>query len=254
MSEREDAHDLLPAWALDAVSAQERELVERAIERDPALAREATELLTTSAGLAEQAATTPPAALRADVLAAIAAAASADSAATGATPSRPSAPRSAARPTSPAPSQAATRHRGRWLALAAAAALAVAVPTTVAVQQSMRASQTQQQLADLEEAMSAPGARLIQADVAGGGTASAVLHDGGALFAARDLPDPGSERTYQLWVVGEEITSAGVLTLTDGRVLASAEVPDGAALAMSVEPQGGSDQPTTEPVVVLADA
>src|SRR5690606_30779016 len=117
-----------------------------------------------------------------------------------------------------------------------------------------RAEQAEEQVAIVAEALAAPGATLVSEDVSGGGRAVAVVGADGAVFAAQGLTDLAGDEVYQLWVVvdgGPE--SAGVLTLADGRVSTEvAGLPAGAALAMTIEPAGGSAQPTTDPVVVLA--
>jgi anti-sigma-K factor RskA len=95
---------------------------------------------------------------------------------------------------------------------------------------------------------------VVRADVAGGGTAVGVLADDRAFFTGVELPDPGDGRDYQLWVVrGDAAVSAGVLEQRAGRATAlTQEYRAGDALAVTVEPAGGSEQPTSDPVVVLA--
>jgi anti-sigma-K factor RskA len=71
------------------------------------------------------------------------------------------------------------------------------------------------------------------------------------VFAARGLQDLPDDRTYQLWVIGGDgIESAGLLDVEDGVARAwVGDAPAGSSLAVSVEPEGGSDQPTTTPIV-----
>ena len=90
----------------------------------------------------------------------------------------------------------------------------------------------------------------------GGGAATAILTDDAALFSAAGLPDPGDDHVYQLWVIdGDEAASVGVLADDDGTVRQLADdFTEGSALAITVEPSGGSTQPTTTPLVVLAAA
>ncbi|WP_345043394.1 anti-sigma factor, partial [Georgenia daeguensis] len=142
---------------------------------------------------------------------------------------------------------------GRCLAAAAVVA-AIAVPSGVAVQQAQRADRAEEQTTAIAEALSAPDARLVAEDVTGGGRAVAVVAAGSALFTAQALPVPADERVYQLWVVQDgEASSAGVLRPEDGLVTTRVgDLPDGAVLALTVEPAGGSAQPTTTPVVALA--
>lgn len=228
-----DTRELLGAWALDAVDDVERAAVERALREDPQLADEARALTETAAMLAVHGAVAPPATLRAAVLDRIATEPQAGTV---------------------APRRTTTRRGGaRWLAVAAAFLVATGVPTVIAVQQSQRADQVQQQADAIADVLGRPGAQVVQADVTGGGRAVAVIADGAAVFTADDLPAL-DDRDYQLWVVADgDPVSAGVLDADGGSATTQVgDVPEGSALAVTVEPVGGSEQPTTDPVVVLA--
>jgi anti-sigma-K factor RskA len=79
----------------------------------------------------------------------------------------------------------------------------------------------------------------------------------GLLFAAQHLPGLDPSRIYQLWVIppGAPPVSAGVLTITpEGMVTHVVTLPSGlpasVSVAVSVEPSGGSPQPTGR--IVLA--
>jgi anti-sigma-K factor RskA len=95
----------------------------------------------------------------------------------------------------------------------------------------------------------------VRADVSGGGTATvywsrtehrtAVVLNGVA---------PPSGRVLQLWSIrGDTVTSAGLYQPQGGdRYALLAGTPSsGEQLAVSVEPAGGSPQPTTKPIVVV---
>lgn len=79
-----------------------------------------------------------------------------------------------------------------------------------------------------------------------------------AVLQAGDLPTLDADETYQAWWVGadEQITSAGVISsgadLADLEVELEGDPEGGSAFALSVEPAGGSDQPTTVPIVVVS--
>jgi anti-sigma-K factor RskA len=72
---------------------------------------------------------------------------------------------------------------------------------------------------------------------------------------ADDLPALGDDQDYQLWYIGEngpvpagtfDSTGAGtVFRVLDGTMAA------GDAVGVTVEPSGGSDQPTTDPIVAI---
>ena len=99
-------------------------------------------------------------------------------------------------------------------------------------------------------------AALLQGDairLQGGGAVGAVVREGDeTLFVARDLSRAPGNDVYQLWfLAGERPVSAGTFEVSDGRVVfrtgASLEGITGAAV--TVEPPGGSEQPTSEPVL-----
>ncbi|MGI8708269.1 MAG: anti-sigma factor domain-containing protein [Actinomycetota bacterium] len=94
-----------------------------------------------------------------------------------------------------------------------------------------------------------------------GATGKMVPTDDGAIFAATGLEAPAEGETYQLWVMkgacGEdetglcEIESVGTFDASGGPVVVetSKSIEGFEHAAVTVEPDGGSDQPTTEPVI-----
>jgi anti-sigma-K factor RskA len=90
-----------------------------------------------------------------------------------------------------------------------------------------------------------------------GGTASVVVagRQHKLVFTSAGMPVLASTRVYQLWLIGPSgATSAGLLPeASQGRtapVLASGLVP-GDEVGVTVEPAGGTRQPTTKPVVLI---
>jgi anti-sigma-K factor RskA len=243
---RVDAWELLPAYALDAVDDLDRRAVERLLDADPDARRALDEYRDVVAAFAVEQA--PPAGARAAVLARVAVTPQADAAAGSVTPAGVAAASSSG--------QAAARARRRWgvVAVAAAAVLAVAVPTTVAVRATQEQARLQEQADVVAQMLADPTATIVRGDVAGGGEASVLVAGDDYLFRADGLPGAGDDRDYQLWVVGADggVTSAGLLADRDGTVERLVQDVPGVGVAVSVEPEGGSEQPTTEPVVVLA--
>lgn len=249
----EKLQELLHAWALDAVDPAEAAEVERAIREDPALAEEARALREVAALLAFDASAQPPVTLRDDVLERIAR-----------TPQESPATDHDSADDGGAVDDGAdggvvvdlgrfrARRRDRWLA-AAVVLVAAAVPSVLAVQQNQRADDAEQQLAIVAEALTQPDAQLVGQDVTGGGRAVAVLSADTSVFSAQGLSTLAEDEDYQLWVVDESgARSVGVLTVAAGETSAEvAELPAGATIAMTVEPAGGSPQPTTDPIVAL---
>ncbi|MGW8566808.1 anti-sigma factor [Isoptericola sp. NPDC055881] len=239
----QEAWDLLPAYALDAVDDLERRTVERLLESDPEARRALDEYRDVVASFTVDSA--PPAAMRDAVLARVAVTPQAGGRSVGLP---------AAQGTT-AGSTADRRPRRRWglVAVAAAAVVAVAVPTTVAVRATQEQARLQDRVDAVAQMMADPSARLVSGAVTGGGEASVLVAGDDYLFSASGLPGPGDGHDYQLWVVGAEggVTSAGVLQAADGSVEHLVQDVPGVGVAVTVEPDGGSEQPTTDPVVVL---
>ncbi|GAB2468889.1 anti-sigma-K factor RskA [Promicromonospora xylanilytica] len=246
-----DVWDLLPGYALDALDDTERHAVDRLLESDADARRALAEYRDVVAAFAVE--TAPPAHLRASVLEQV-----------RRTPqvTGPGVPAAAPAP-DPGPAAggadvvdlSARRRPRRWgvAAAAVAAVAAIAVPTTIAVQVTAERDQLREQSEIVSEMLVDPDASILRGTVDGGGAASVLVADGDMLFRADDLPDPGEGKAYQLWVVAADgsVSSAGVLSLRDGETSSLVEDVDGIGMAVSVEPESGSEQPTTDPVVVL---
>lgn len=248
----DEVRDLLGAYALDAVDDVERRAVERLLAEDPGARAEVAGMRAAAAELGASGATAPPARLRESVLAQVAVTPQQRRVPEGRT-ARPAAPTTAATPSPDGGRTARVHPLRRLTAVAAAAALvAVAVPSGIAWQQHDRAVQAEARAAEVADLLADPGTQLLRGSATDGGDVVAVLGEDSAAILARDLPDVG-DRVYQLWAMRDGVpVSAGVLDVRDGSVEALAEgYRAGDGLALSVEPAGGSEQPTTDPVVVL---
>ncbi|WP_306357759.1 MULTISPECIES: anti-sigma factor [unclassified Nocardia] len=141
----------------------------------------------------------------------------------------------------------------RWLAAAAVLILAIGVGAFLAVD---RAQQRDSGAVTAQRVLAEPDARQTRASVTGGGdivvTTSARLDAAAVSFDA--VPAAPPNHTYQLWLIpeGGQPVSAGVLDAlpaADDPAVVPLDHAD--LLALSVEPTGGSDQPTTDPVVAV---
>jgi len=75
---------------------------------------------------------------------------------------------------------------------------------------------------------------------------------GRVLFVANDLPDPGEDRTYQLWLIDDDgPRSAGTFRPEDGQttVVLEGTAEVGVVVGLTVEPGDGSPQPTGDVLV-----
>ncbi|GAA1729710.1 anti-sigma factor [Isoptericola hypogeus] len=238
--EHGEAWELLPAYALDAVDDLERRTVERLLDADPDARRALDEYREVVASFAVEQA--PPEHLRGAVLERVAATAQATSRVPGSAPAR-------------ADGAASSRSRRRWgvLAVAAAAVVAVAVPTTVAVREHRENVQLEQQADRVAQMLADPGAQLVTAPVAGGGEATALVSGDDVLVSAAGMPAPGEGHDWQLWIVeGDAPEPAGLMPAASGGVSrALVEGGAGKVVAVTLEPEGGSPAPTTDPVVTI---
>ncbi|GEA87684.1 anti-sigma factor [Cellulomonas cellasea] len=148
------------------------------------------------------------------------------------------------------------RRSTAWLAVAATALGAAAVPSVFAWQQNQEARRASEQARVLAELLAEPGTEVVRADVEGGGTAVGVLGADQALFTATGLDDPGAGKEYQLWIIRDGVPLPDVVMPDESGALRglAEDFTPGDALAVTVEPAGGSQEPTTDPVVVLAPA
>jgi anti-sigma-K factor RskA len=235
-----DIHALSGAYALDSIDDLERVAFERHLRDCPSCAEEVRELRATAARLADDVAVTPPAGLRANVLAAVAQ-----------TPQ--------VRTARPAREQtsAVTRWR-RWAAASVAAAVVavgIGVGTWTIAQGRIHAAERQvaaqhRRAADIERVLSAPDARLLRTAARDGGTVTLIVSPGqdAAVASLRGMPRLPAGKTYQLWKInGDVATSAG--TIPADAVVPIKELSSAKAFGVSIEPAGGSTQPTKDQII-----
>lgn len=236
----DDPRDLLAAYALDAVDDLDRRTVERLLAADPEARRELDEHRAVVAAFTVD--TAPPPGLRERVLGSIASVPQV-SEGSGAVGTGSGTGASASR-----------RPRRRWAvaAVAAAAAVAIAVPTTLAIQARQEQVRLQTQADAVASMLADPAAEIVRGEMAGGGDASALVAGDRVLFSVEDLPEAGAAEDYQLWLVeGEQMISAGVFDARGGSATLLVDASGSAGVAVTLEPAGGSPQPTSDPLVVL---
>lgn len=72
-----------------------------------------------------------------------------------------------------------------------------------------------------------------------------------AVIIAKDLPDPGKDKVYQVWMV-KDATPTSQGTFTTGGEMVMKGVAGSDHVALTVEPTGGSDEPSSAPVAIIA--
>jgi anti-sigma-K factor RskA len=248
MSDHE-LHTLTGAYATDALDADERAAFETHLESCGSCRLEVVELRETAARLAVAAGAAAPSALRERVLAEV-------------SQTRQQSPLGAV--TGLDERRASGRPWYRQPATAAAAVLLVIATGLggLAAVQNDRADQAQEQ-ADAARQDAARIATVVAdpdhiertVPVASGGTGTVLAAGDVAVFLGNDLPELPDGRAYQLWrMSGQDSQSAGVLGRGGDVSGVVTDMGPGDAVGVSVEPESGSDRPTTDPVFVVSMA
>jgi anti-sigma-K factor RskA len=249
-----DIHTLTGAYALDALEEFERRQFQAHLAQCPDCAREVDELRATGAKLGVAVAQQPPDTLRRTVMAQIAV-------------TRQDSPIS--RPAEPHNATSARTGRAGWrvrltasaAALAAAAALILGI-ASVRTGQERDAAQTQlaqiqAQYAPVAQLAAAPDARGSAGAGVRGGTAFVLASHqlDKAVLLVSGLPTPPSGHTYQVWLIGHgHLRSVGLLTVstsTSAPPLQFGDLSGATKVGLTIEPAGGSPQPSTTPVALF---
>ena len=160
----------------------------------------------------------------------------------------------------------ASVRRSRWTAVAAAALLL----TTIAgvglwnneraaqqeLQETLAAMESQQAAAQEEREMlssilAADDSTRVAVPIADGGSLELMYsREQQAMIVQPDgLEALPADRAYQLWMIeGDEITSAGVLEDPAAAMMHPGAIPEDVVVGLTIEPAGGSDQPTMDPI------
>ena len=239
---RHDLHGLSGVYALDALTGLELDQFEHHLHRCPPCENEVRGFRETATRLAQAVAASPPLALRERVL-------------TAASVTRQLPPEVREMP------RARLRLAGSpWLPRLAVAVAAAAVAAAVAlgvVQSSTRQqlSQAQAENRSVAAVLAAPDARLAVRRTTDGGRATVLASQSrhALIISTAGLPALSGGKVYELWfVAGQTARRAGLLPApAAGRtapLLASGLEP-GDAVALTVEPAGGTSHPTTTPIV-----
>ncbi|MEV5976720.1 anti-sigma factor [Streptomyces sp. NPDC052114] len=243
-----ELHTLTGAYALHALSDEERGAFERHLADCEACAQEAAELTAVAARLGLAVSVTPPAALREQVLRRI-------TTVRQEPPGEPSPARSRRTAAS------GRRLLSRW-ALAACLAAAAALGGT-AVWQHQRAEDAVEEARRAEQGadgvaavLAAPDARTSSAKLADGTTGTVVVSKSKdrAVFVVSGMARPPGGKVYQLWFDDDgTMRSAGLMDAgrVDQAVLLSGAVDGASGMGITLEPSGGSDHPTSDPVALM---
>lgn len=225
-----DLHVLSGAYALDALSPEEAEQFRSHLQECSVCNQEVRELREAAARMAAVETVTPPDALKERVLAA--------------------ADRTAQLP--PRVTRLGSGDRRRWVPrlAAAAAAVVVAAGAGLGIATLTGDDDAATLQAGVVRVFEAEDANHAEVDTSHGAVRVATSPGRGEMAVdTSDLQPLDAEHVYQLWSIADG-TPVSVGVLADPDQGASMEMPDsGTQVAITVEPAGGSEQPTTDPIV-----
>ena len=274
----EDIHALSGAYAVDALDDVERVRFERHLAGCTACQAEVESLVAAASELSVLTEAAPPASLRAKVLAEIATVRplppltapqheSVDEDVTATPPREPvQAPAATAAPATQVEhaDDLTERRRSRstrglargWRVVVAAATVAVLAIGGFTVWKQIDKDPSR---AIADQVLAAPDATRYGQRLAGGATATVVrsnsLHK--AVIVTSGMSQPPSGKVFQLWLrdATGHMTSAGLMPGGgDQVVVLSGDASHSKGAGITVEPDGGSDQPTSDPVAFIAFA
>ncbi|MCT9089846.1 anti-sigma factor [Streptomyces sp. ASQP_92] len=243
-----DLHTLTGAYALHALDDEEREEFERHLAACESCTQEVRELTATAGRLGLAMTATPPATLKADVLRTIRTV-------------RQDPPPT--RPLGRTTGRAGRRRTAYRFALAACLAAAIGSGGIAAWQHQQadtardQAQSVRRQAQQLADVLAAPDAKASTGQLQGDakGTLVVARSRDQAVFLASGLSLPPAGKVYQLWFAdGGGMRSAGLMDpdRTTEAVLLSGSVGRASGMGITVEPTGGSTQPTSTPLALMA--
>ncbi|MER5278494.1 anti-sigma factor [Streptomyces sp. NPDC002809] len=247
-------HTLTGAYALHALPESERREFERHLGDCEACSVEVRELSETATRLGLAVSVTPPRELRERVLHEIATV-------------RQEPPPGGRRARTGRMGRSTAGRPSRWPKFALAASLAAAAGFGgIAVWQNQEAQEarqdsraTQQRSDQLAQVLAAPDARTRSGTLEGGGKGTVVVSESRnrAVFLASGLAEAPAGKVYQLWFDDDgTMRSAGLMRASGGSSTTYATLLDGpvdpaTGMGVTVEPAGGSAQPTSAPLALI---
>lgn len=152
--------------------------------------------------------------------------------------------------------------RNRWFnrqtvtlsAMAASVAIIAGGVVTTGIVGNMQTYQVQESA--LVSLMQAPDSHKTQTQLTTGGTATVLwsTQDKTAAVMLHDAPALSQDKAYQLWYIGADGTARAAGLLPEGSStwkMLSGDMKTKDSIGLTVEPNTGSQQPTTKPVMVV---
>lgn len=233
-----DVHTLTGAYAAHALPHDERSAFDDHLQQCPACRQEVAELTATAARLGAAVPAPAPAGMRARVLAEVA----------------------RTRQLPPVITDLGERRNAQpWfrapINIAASFLLVVALGLgAFAVNESRRAGRAEQTAQRIATVATDPDRETSTRAITSGGSGVLIAAGNRAIFRAHGVARLPGDRTYQLWIINAKgARSVGVLGRgSSGDIQQFVEgVAASDQIGLTIEPKGGSKQPTTTPLLLL---
>lgn len=121
---------------------------------------------------------------------------------------------------------------------------------TQQLEESLTAAEEQRE--QLEELLGAQDLAADHAETSLGGSVTVTSSQNAQMVhvVPHDLPSLTSDEALQMWLIGEEgPQSVGLMSPGAPEVLSGVELDDDVVFGITVEPAGGSPQPTSDPII-----
>lgn len=227
-----EIHALSGAYAMDALDDLERARFEAHLAACAECRAEVASLQDTAALLSTVADVAPPPAMRDRILADI----------------------KSVRPLPPVVARLEARRPRRWAGMVAAAAAIAVVGGGVTVWQNVGHGSSAPQLSAADGIIKAADVRLVSEKLSNGAEVKVYrsTKKNAAVLVAKKMPAAPLGKVYELWFRnGKQMIPAGTFSTGDRPVLFRGAANQASGVGITVEPQGGSEQPTTLPVALL---
>lgn len=147
------------------------------------------------------------------------------------------------------------RRRFGWRTFAAAAAvLAVVGSGTVAAVELIR-EDSSQTMSTAERVLNAKDATTVAVDLPGEARARVVrsVSENRAVLVTSGMPAAPNGKVYELWLQHDDVmVPAGLMPAgSDQTFVLKGDAADASAAGITVEPEGGSDEPTSAPIALF---
>ena len=228
-----EIHALSGAYAMDALDDLERARFEAHLAACAECRAEVASLQDAAATLSSMAEVAPPPAMRDKILADI----------------------KTVRPLPPGTVAPTLRRPRRWTNLVAAAAVLGVLGGGVVVWNEVSSDSTSQR-SRTDRIRLASDVQFVSTRLPKGARVDVYrsVRENGAVLVTHDMPDAPSGRVYQLWLqnAAGKMISAGLMTSGGNRaVLLKGDAVRSTGAGITVEPAGGSPEPTSAPVALL---